>query len=167
LARGLLGFAPGLIGYGLLFHVGRVLYAYHAGRAAAVASGCGWVAVAAAAWVLTAVFRGSDAVLALGLATSVGMTVAGAGLLIALVRLRGGAAVAGLARATLVGLAAAVVGGLAGFAVGWPFRDADLVLAMCGAVLAALVTTAGTGVVLLLDRANVRELRTALGRGGR
>ena len=76
LARGLLGFAPGLVGYGLLFHVGRVLYAYHAGRAAALASASGWLAVAAGALVFTAAFSATDAVLALGLATSVGMTVA-------------------------------------------------------------------------------------------
>jgi putative peptidoglycan lipid II flippase len=167
LALGLLGFAPGLVGYGLLFHVGRVLYAYHAGRAAAVASVLGWLAVAGAATLLTAVFRGADAVLALGLATSVGMTVAGVGLLIALVRLRGSAAVVGMGRAVGLGLAAAIAGGLAGFAVGWPFRDAELLLALCGVLLAATVTAAMTGAVLLLDRRAVRELRAALGRGGR
>ena len=45
LSWALVGFAPGLVGYALMAHLGRVLYARQQGRDAALATVAGWVVV--------------------------------------------------------------------------------------------------------------------------
>ena len=54
LANGLIAFAPAAIGFAVLMHVGRVLYARHAGRQVAVVTSAAWVVVMVAGVVLTA-----------------------------------------------------------------------------------------------------------------
>ena len=61
LGAGLVAFAPGLIGFAVLMHVGRVLYARHAGRQVAVVTGAAWLVVAVAAFVLTLRWDGLEA----------------------------------------------------------------------------------------------------------
>jgi putative peptidoglycan lipid II flippase len=117
LARAILTFAPGLIGYGFVAHLGRVLYACHRGRASAGATVTGWAAVIVADLVLVALVPGGWVVAGLGIGNTIGMTVAGVALLAALVRERGRASIAGLGRAMLAGLAGAAAGGVAGYAV--------------------------------------------------
>ncbi|WP_314933703.1 murein biosynthesis integral membrane protein MurJ, partial [Actinomyces oris] len=87
--------APGLIGYALIYQVTRVLFAADRSRPAAHATAAGWltVAVACAACVRLMAPAGGDGratLVALGMGTTIGMTVAGASLLIVLARVMGG-----------------------------------------------------------------------------
>ncbi|MFL6116659.1 MAG: murein biosynthesis integral membrane protein MurJ, partial [Catenulispora sp.] len=83
MGQGLVAFAPGLIGYGLLAHLSRALYAAGRGRAAAAAVCAGWLTVLIADLTLVSLLPGADAVIALGLGNVLGMSVAGAALLAA------------------------------------------------------------------------------------
>lgn len=143
LARAILTFAPGLIGYGFVAHLGRVLYACHRGRASAGATVTGWVAVIVADLLLVAFVPHDWVVAGLGIGNTIGMTVAGVALLVALVRERGRASIAGLGRATVAGFAAAIAGGAAGYAVsaaaGSTGRLASVGVAAGAALVAAVV----------------------------
>jgi len=113
-ARAVALFAPGLVGYGLMAHLSRVLYAIGAGRAAAWGTVTGWFTVIAAQIVLAAVLPPEWRLGGLALGQTVGVTVGGAALLIAVLRARGAAAAHGLPRALL----AALLGGVCGFLAG-------------------------------------------------
>ncbi|WP_019633707.1 murein biosynthesis integral membrane protein MurJ [Actinomadura atramentaria] len=115
LARAVLAFAPGLVGYGLVAHLGRVLYACRRGRTGAVATVIGWVAVMAADVALVFTVDAHWVVAALGVGNAAGMTVAGALLLGVLARARGRAALHGVPRALLAAVAGAVAGAAAGY----------------------------------------------------
>jgi putative peptidoglycan lipid II flippase len=156
LVDALFSFAPAAIGFAVLMHVGRVLYARHSGREVAVVTSGAWVLVAAAGVVLTASW---DAVPALAAAMSIGM-VAGAVVLLVVLRREAGAGVlAGLPRATLAALAGAVLAGAAGWAVSIPAGDAGVGEACVFAVLSGLaVVVVYAAVVLGLDRADARAL---------
>jgi putative peptidoglycan lipid II flippase len=160
LAAGLVLFAPGLAGYGLVASLSRVLLAARRTRAAAVCVGGGWLVVIAADLVLVAIAPGPSAVAMLALGNTIGLTAAGLALLIAVRRACGPAALAGAGRAAVSGLAAAAAGAGAGTAVA-------AVLATAGppaliAVLALGVALAAfAGVAFLLDSG---ELRAAAGR---
>ncbi len=117
LARAVLGFAPGLIGYGLVAHLGRVLFACHRGRDSAVATVAGWLVVIVADVILVFALPRDWTVAGLAIGNTAGMTVAGVLLAAALVRVRGRAVVAGLGRALLGGAAGALAGGGVGYAV--------------------------------------------------
>ncbi|MEN0130025.1 MAG: lipid II flippase MurJ [Brevundimonas sp.] len=106
---------PGLLGFGLLFHASRSLYALERGRSAVVANVSGWLVMAVA----VVVFVGADvpdsrAVVSIAAASTVGMTVGGVVAAIALGRAAGRDALAGLARTVAVlavaTVAAAVIG---------------------------------------------------------
>jgi putative peptidoglycan lipid II flippase len=84
LAHAVSAFAPGLIGYGLVAHVGRTLYACGRGREAAIATVSGWIAVLAADLVMSAALSHASRLEALAWGNTVGMTVAGVALLWAL-----------------------------------------------------------------------------------
>jgi putative peptidoglycan lipid II flippase len=160
----LVAIAPGLVGFALIAHLGRALYALERGRDAAMATVAGWVAV-----VLAMVGGGllarsrDDVVVWLGAGSSVGMTVAGALLLVALRRVAGAAAVAGVGR-TLVGTgAAALLGGAGGWWVGarlvelWEGDVVRLVLA--GVVSAACAIAVVVAGIVLLDRSSAQAAR--------
>ncbi|MEU8251907.1 lipid II flippase MurJ [Nonomuraea sp. NPDC048916] len=166
-ARAVALFAPGLIGYGLIAHLTRVLYAAGRGRAAATGTVAGWLVVMAAQTVLVPALPDGWKIAGLALGMTVGMTVGGALLLASVVAARGRGAANGLGRAAL----AAVTGGGAGYLAGaavvawlgargiWPNVGA--------AVLAAIVATAAGGlVVALVDRADARMVAGRLTRGG-
>jgi putative peptidoglycan lipid II flippase len=163
LARALLAFAPGLLGYGLVAHLGRVLYACGRARAAAVAIVIGWTGVLVADVALAVVVPADWVVAALGLGNTVGMSVAGGLLLVALGRARGRAALAGFGRAALAGLFAGVAGALAGYGCARGLdisgRPANLGVAALAAVIAGGVYLA---ISFVIDR---RDLRAALSRG--
>jgi putative peptidoglycan lipid II flippase len=163
-APGIIGFAPGLLGYALFALLSRALYARGATASAAVATAAGWAVAAAAALILTAVLPADDRVLALALANSIGMIALGVLLVIAVRRRAGAGALTGLPRAAGVGIVAAVVAGLAGWAVvaglgqasgptpaGW----ASLLSGMLGGVVVAVVFLA---VTYPLDRHDLRPL---------
>lgn len=114
LARALVAFAPGLVGYGLVAHLGRALYASGHTRASAGAVVAGWVAVLAADIGLALTVPPEWVVTAFGLGNTIGMTLAGSLLLAAMVTTRGRSSLAGTSRAGVAG----VLGGAAGYAAG-------------------------------------------------
>lgn len=165
MAVGLTWMAPGLVGFALILHLSRALYSLHRGRAAGVATAAGWLVVAVVAVVAVPLLASGErdqvaSLRGLGLATTVGMTVAGAGLLLAVARAAGGAALAGLARTgTVVGVGAGL-GGLAGRLV-TDLLTADGIAIALGAGTAGALTC---GVVLLAvarvgDRSVLRAVR--------
>jgi len=123
LGSGLMWMAPGLFGFALILHLSKVLYAVDAGRAAVTATALGWIVVSVLAIVLTRWFgtpSWQSTLSALGLANTVGMTVAGIGLLIAVRRRVGPDALAGVARAfLLVAVAVLAAVWVASFANRW------------------------------------------------
>jgi putative peptidoglycan lipid II flippase len=114
MSAALLGFAPGLLGWGLVAHLSRVLYAAGRGRAAAGATATGWLTavLASVLAVLAGTAAGAEpsgaAVIGLASGNSVGMVTAAALLLLAVRRHRGAAAVAGV-RGGLIRVSAAIV----------------------------------------------------------
>jgi putative peptidoglycan lipid II flippase len=167
LAAGIAGFAPGLLGYGLFAVLSRALYARGDTRAAALAAAGGWAVVAASAVALAAALPGSARVLALTAATSLGMTVLGGGLLLAVARRAGRAALAGVTRAALAGLLAAGLAAGAGWwaaAFSMPDRHPPATGAVVGSgMLAGVVVGVVFGAVAwALDRRDVRPIAAAL-----
>ena len=158
LARAVVAFAPGLVGYALVALLSRALYARHAGRDAAVGTVAGWLTVAVADLVLVATLPDADRVVLLGVGNSIGMTVGGLWLLAALHRRTGGPALAGARRA----LAAGAVGGLAAVAVAavLPVGDERSLPAavLSGAVLAVVAAGVHLAAVRLLDPGGVRSV---------
>nr|WP_297427021.1 lipid II flippase MurJ [uncultured Actinotalea sp.] len=196
MAAGLAWTAPGLVGFTLVFHLSRALYALERGRAAVVGAAAGWLTVAATAAVLVPVLTGggrdqSATLTGLGAANTLGMTVAGLLLALAVRRAarddggagggaHGGApldALAGAVRtATVVALGAAaavpvarlLVATVGGLEDAGP-QDAGLAAALGAGALAALAALVASvvllGVVGLLDRSSLRAL-TRRGAGG-
>jgi putative peptidoglycan lipid II flippase len=156
LARGIVAFAPGLVGYGLVALLSRALYARRDTRTPALCQVAGWAAVVVADAVFTAALPAGDRVVALALGNSVGMTLAAGLLLAALARSAGAAAVGGLARAAGAAAVAALAAGAAGRVVaerwsgggaGWAAVQAATVGVTVLAVAAAiLLPAAGTDV---------------------
>jgi putative peptidoglycan lipid II flippase len=150
--------APGLLGYGLVAHLGRALAARGDARGAALATCTGWLVVVAADVVLVPAVDSRWVIVALAAANSIGMTIAG--LLLVLRSRLGGAAVG---RSAAVAFPVAVVSGGAGWLLSRTWGS--------GAVPLSLVqTVVGAGVVLglfcvgvlLLDRHGLVELRAGL-----
>lgn len=162
LAQAIVAFAPGLVGYGLIAHAGRALYACGRGRAAAVATVTGWLVVMAAQAGFVLAAPRDLVVPALGLGSTAGMTVAGVLLLVALGRVRGRGVLSGLGRT----LAGGVVGGVAGYAAGaWTVAaigPGGLAASVGVAALAAVVAAVAFAVVLAVVAR--RELLAALSR---
>ena len=162
--------APGLVGFALVAHVGRALYALERGRAAATATVAGWLAVVVAMVALALVVPSpGDVAVALGGGTSIGMTVAGVALVVALRRCAGAAALDGLARTLLGTGGAALLAGATGwwastrFTEAWDGGPAGSVLA---GVAAALVAAVVLGLALVvLDRPSVRAATRLVRRG--
>ncbi len=118
MATGLAWMAPGLVGFALILHLSRALYGLHRGRTAGVATAAGWLVVALVA-VVAVPALGADgdqpaALRGLGLATTVGMTVAGVGLLVGIARAAGRSALDGLGRTAVVIGGGSVVGAVLG-----------------------------------------------------
>jgi putative peptidoglycan lipid II flippase len=111
--------APGLLGFALIFQHSRVLYALERGRAAVTAVALGWLVVVVASVVAVQVLvpDGKDragTLIGLAVGNTIGMTVAGIALVIAVRRCAGGAALAGTARTLAVAVVGAGVGAVAG-----------------------------------------------------
>ncbi len=162
LARAVLAFAPGLIGYGFVAHLGRVLFACHRGRYSAGATVAGWLVVIGVDVALVFTLPRDWTVAGLALGNTAGMTVAGALLLIALVRVRGRDAVAGLGRASAAAAAGAVAGGAAGYAVAAAIGAKGQLTSIGAAIVAGLLACAVFALVTyVLDG---RELKAVIGR---
>ncbi len=162
LAVALAAFAPGLVGYGLSANLSRVLYARGRNRAPAVAMSAGWLLVIAADLLIVPFVPRPRVVPALGVGTSVGLTVAGVALLVLVRRERGAAALAGVPRAFLAGLAGCAAGAAAGSAISVMLRVHGFFPNVGVSVLVSAVVTAVFVVVVMnLDGG---DLRTALRR---
>ncbi|MGQ0844403.1 MAG: lipid II flippase MurJ [Sporichthyaceae bacterium] len=164
LRAGIVALAPALLGFALISHLSRVLYAAHRGRDAALAAAAGWVAVGAGGAVAVAIAPGRDAVAALAVAYSVGLTVGGLLLLAAVVRLYGGAVLHGLGRTAAVGIGGGAVAAALGALLGRTFDDAGFATAAAGSagvgllilgLFAAAVLGGDRGTVLALRRGRV------------
>lgn len=165
LARALVAFAPGLVGYGLLAHLGRALYAGNAGRAAGLATVTGWLTVVVADVALVAALPRGWAVAALGAGNSVGMTVAALLMTRALHRRTAGSGVTGVGRTGAVAGIAAVLAAAAGRGLATLLPSGrPLTSALSALVVAALAVTAFAFVTRLGNPADLQALR-ALARG--
>ncbi len=171
LAGAITAFAPGLVGYGLVAALGRALYARGNGRAAALATVAGWLAVVGADVVLVPAAGPGRVVAALGAGNSVGMSIAGLLLLAGLYRHAGPDALAGVGRTAAAALLAALGGGLAGAvasnrvvaAAGEASLTGNLLAALVAGVVVLAVFVAAVGV---LDSGSLRTLRSRRYAGG-
>jgi putative peptidoglycan lipid II flippase len=153
MAQGLTAFAPGLIGYGLLAHLSRALYAAGRGRAAATSVCAGWLTVLVSDLALVALLPGENAVIALGLGNALGMSVAGAALLTAVRRGIGREALTGVGRAGAVAALAALVATPAGMlTAGLAGATGPLRAALIGATTALLTIALFTAVAVVAAR---------------
>jgi putative peptidoglycan lipid II flippase len=172
----LTAFAPGLLGWALVAHLGRALYAAEQGRAAAVATIGGWAAAVAASVAAVLVLDaatddgGRAAVVGLALGNSVGMTLAGVLLLRAVRRTSDPAALRGTGRALLAATAAAVAAAAAGRPVadllaGGPGAPASPWAAVGAGIVAAFVASVAFALVAAaLDRPTAVALADRLRR---
>lgn len=159
---------PGLLGFALMFHASRALYALERGRAAITANVAGWGTVALATPLLAAL-RAPDrndpeaTLLALAQASSLGMLVGGTVAVVLLRRAAGRPATAGLLRTALVLVVGSGLGALAGRWV------VDAVSELAGhGMLTAVGAAAGGGIIAALvvagavgagDRGTLRDFR--------
>jgi len=159
MARAMIAFAPGLIGYGLIASLSRVLLADGRYLAAGVWMSVGWLLAIGVDVVVVRLVPAGWVVPALGLGNSAGLTAAGIGLLAAVRGARGGGALAGALRAALVGLSGAAAGAVTGWALAGSLRVSGFlpnaaigVLACtCALVVFGLVAYAG-------DRGDLRQV---------
>jgi len=163
LAVALQAWAPGLLGYGLLAHLGRALYAAQRPRTAAAATVAGWLGVAVADVALVLALPPERTVSALGLGNALGMTAAGALLVLGLRRHAGVAGLAGCRRAGLAAALGALVATAAGATVAHVLTAPSAVVSAGIALVAGTATVlAYAAVVLLVDP---KDLRLVLRRG--
>jgi putative peptidoglycan lipid II flippase len=165
----ILGFAPGLAGYGLVAVLTRALYARGLWRAPTACVLGGWLLAVAADVVLARALPPADRALALAAGHSLGVTVAGLALLAVTARVAPGG-LAGLARCGLPALLAAAAGTAAGLATARalgadPVPAGSLPGAVGAGLLAAAAVTAVAGAVMMVTArrpllATVRALRT-------
>jgi putative peptidoglycan lipid II flippase len=159
LAIALAAFAPGLLGYGLIASLSRVLYAEGRSRASAAAVSGGWLLVIIADLLIVPFVPRSQVVPWLGVGTTIGLTASGVALLVLVHRFRGPGALRGWSRACLTGLAGALAGTAAGLGVGISVRargflpNVGITLLASAAVLAAFLA-----VVALADGGDLRAV---------
>jgi putative peptidoglycan lipid II flippase len=150
--------APGLLGYGLVAHLGRALAARGEARAAAVATCAGWLTVVVADLVLVPAVGQRWVIVALAAGNSAGMSVAGV-----LLARQARPGVVGLGRQAVI--AAGL--GLLAVAVTWPLAQASGHRGV-GASLLQAVVWGGVATVLfalgaaVIDRRGLAELRSGL-----
>jgi putative peptidoglycan lipid II flippase len=166
LSAAIIGFAPGLIGYGLFPLHSRALYARGQNRAVALATLLGWGAVTVASVVIAVTIAGRYRVAAVTVGNSIGMLVLGAVLLVLVVRRAGRPALAGLARTGGCTLLAGVLAALAGVAVRLPLPSRPGIAGSVaeGVLSGAVVLVVFAGTVLLVDRRDARPLLDVLSR---
>ena len=159
MAQALVAFAPGLLGFCLVYHLNRALLAVGRVRRVAAATTVGWSVAVLVAVVLARLVSRDWVVAAVGLGHTVGMAVA-AGLL--LVALRAGSAGAGwrrLARAGVAAVAGAAAGAVAGFAVAGSLDGPGTAATVgAGVVAAAVAAIAFAGVVAIVDFDDLRAV---------
>ncbi|HYJ67998.1 MAG TPA: lipid II flippase MurJ [Nocardioidaceae bacterium] len=167
LAEAVIGFAAGLVGYGLFALLSRALYAARTMAATAIACVSGWAAVVVADLILSAAMPKSDRVLALALGNSIGMTVLGAALVVVVLRRAGSHAVSGVAKVAAAGAVAAVLAGWLGWLFERQIDSGGVALAVVQGFAAATVAIViFAAIVAFLVRAAVSQSLSTL-RGSR
>jgi len=157
LSLAITAFVPGLLGYALVAHLTRALYAALGARAATLGAVLGWVVVVLVDVLLVTRVRADQVVTALGAGNSVGMTVAGVALLVAARRRLGSGATSGVLRAAGVAVAAGVIGFVAARAVLLVTGAGESVLAslVLAVLVGALGLAVGSAVAWTLARSDV------------
>jgi putative peptidoglycan lipid II flippase len=159
LARALIAFAPGLLGYGLVAHLSRAHYARGDARTAALATAAGWALVVAVDVALVVALPRTWTVTALGIGTTVGMTVTGSWLALVLRRAAGPAALRGAGRTLLTSVAAGAVAAAVGLGLATALPSVAAAASVAITLLVAAVTAgAFLAVAALLDRRTVQLL---------
>lgn len=160
----LLAYAPGVIGFGLIALLSRVLYASSHEVRAALAQTVGWLVVMGCAAVLVWALPSGWTITALGVSSTVGLSLAAVLLCVGVVRAHGAAALAGVGRS----VAASALAGGVGWAVGRAVASTlqvDGVVAAVGS--AAVAGSAGavvfTATVALVDRSAMRAVLAGAG----
>lgn len=167
LARAIALFAPGLVGYGLIAHLSRVLYAAGRGRAAAAGTVTGWLVAMAAQTALVLLLPQDWRIGGLAAGNAIGMTVGGAVLAVAVTRARGRAALGGAGRA----LAAALLGGAGGWLAGtgvvaWAGADGVWPNVLVTVLAASAALAAGLLAAAAIDRPDAAMVLSRLTRRG-
>jgi putative peptidoglycan lipid II flippase len=153
LARALVTFAPGLIGYGVLAHLSRAHYARGDARTPALATAGGWLLTVVADVVLVAALPRDWTAAALGIGTSLGMSVAGGALVVTLRRGSGAASLHGVPMTAAASLAGGAVAGGAALALAWAIPAGGIAGSVAATVGVAAVCLAVYAVVVgMLDR---------------
>ncbi|MFT0848604.1 lipid II flippase MurJ [Actinomycetaceae bacterium L2_0104] len=113
----LVAMAPGLIGYSLIYHCSRVLYAVEASRAVVVVNVVAWLSVCAALGIQVqfGLAGRTETLVAIGVSVSIGMTIGAIGQLVAIRLSLGREATQGMTRGAVLVALATVVVGLAGY----------------------------------------------------
>jgi len=166
----IIAFAPGLVGYALVALLTRALYARGLWKAPTVCVLGGWLLAVAADVVLARQLPVEHRGLALGAGHSIGVTVAGLGLLVVVARVAGPGALHGVVRTGAAALAGGALGAAAGLlgarALGAdPVPDSGVLGAVAVGVAAAAIVLVIAGAVMMgtarapLTRA-VHALRT-------
>ena len=169
LPAALSAFAPGLVGFGLLALFTRALYARGRPGVAGGVAACGWLIAAA---VPLALLRGDagprNTLQSLGLASSLGMTVAAAGLLIAVHRAWGPQVGQGLVRSAVVAVGSGALSAAVGRAIAGNLHPLGLATAATVTVMVAIaVLTLYAVSIWIGDRESARLVAGKLRRRAR
>ena len=133
-------FAPGLVGFGIAALLTRALYVQGRPAVAGALVACGWVIAAIVPLLVLGPGAGPrNTLLALGLASSLGMTVAAVGLFAAVRRWWGAGALRGFRRSAVVALGAGAFSAILGRALAAALHPVGLVSGALSAVLVAVV----------------------------
>jgi putative peptidoglycan lipid II flippase len=143
----ILAFAPGLPGYALVALLTRALYARGLWKAPTVCVVGGWLLAVAADVLLAQLLPAEDRGLALGAGHSLGVTVAGLGLLVAVSRTAGRGALTGVGRSGTAALAGSALGAAV---ASWTLRGLGADPVPAGLLTAVGAGLAGAGLVLVI-----------------
>jgi putative peptidoglycan lipid II flippase len=169
LPAALSAFAPGLVGFGLLALFTRALYARGRPGVAGGVAACGWLIAAA---VPLALLRGDagprNTLQSLGLASSLGMTVAAVGLLVAVHRAWGPQVGQGLVRSAVVAVGSGALSAAVGRAIAGNLHPLGLATAATVTVMVAIaVLTLYAVSIWIGDRESARLVAGKLRRRAR
>jgi putative peptidoglycan lipid II flippase len=162
-------FAPGLVGFGLLALFTRALYARGRPGVAGAVAALGWLIAAA---VPLALLRGDagprNTLQSLGFASSLGMTVAAIGLLVAVHRAWGPQVGQGLVRSAVVGVGSGALSAAVGRAIAGDLHPLGLATAATVTVMVAIaVLTLYAVSIWIGDRESARLVAAQLRRSAR
>jgi putative peptidoglycan lipid II flippase len=165
MARALIAFAPGLIGFGLMASLSRVLLAARQHLLAAAWMVAAWLIVIVADVLAVRLVPSGWVVAVLGAGAAAGLTAGGLGLLAAVRRALGPRALAGAGRAAVTGLTGALAGALAGMIVAGLLRAHHFWLSAVTSLLAGTCTLVVFALtVYRTDRGDLRQAVNALRR---